>query len=266
MDQQGHEEQAAGDEEAGNADAERPKDPNFVDPNDSTLSLNANILPEKQTTTITSAPAAKDTSTTISTPPGEMGKSDLAPENAQDWKSDGGDGVENERPKGDSDGIPIDEETYRAWQSAYEEAESGAIEEQAKASSEWCYLTVQLMVLIMVVAKIDQGYWENDDDDSSDHGFNTFWILFPFFLFFGLILCCCACLIYRAEPGTASDFQGLGGVPEQQANETTAATESVVLTPPPVGEVAGTSQTPPSVDVIAAVKPAVETSDIEDLD
>ena len=264
MDQQGHEEQAGGDEEAGNSDTERPKDPNFVDANESTLSLNANVLPEKQATKIAPTPVVTGTGTTISTPPGEVGKTELAPENAEEWKSDGGDDVVNERPKGDGDGIHIDEETYRAWQNAYEEAENGAVEEQAKASAEWCCLTVQLMVLIMVVAKIDQGYWENDDD-SSDHGFNAFWILFPFFLFFGLVLCCCACLIYSAEPGTASDFQGLGGVEVQPANEATVATESIVLTPPPVGEVAATSQTPPHVAVVTGVKPA-EVPDIEDLD
>lgn len=103
----------------------------------------------------------------------------------------------------DDDFIHLDEETFRAWQSAYEQAEETAMQHQAKASSECCNLTFQLILICLVVAKIEKN-WENDNPN--DTGFNVFWILFPFFLFFGLICCCCVLLIYGAAPG--SDLQG----------------------------------------------------------
>lgn len=128
--------------------------------------------------------------------------------------------------------IHLDEETFHAWQSAYEEAERGAMEEQAKASVECCNLSVQLMVIAMVVAKIETGYWNNDTPN--DPGFNTFWILFPFFLFFGLLLCCCACLIYGAEPGNASDLTNNDGqVPTDDNNETQNNEPVIVAAVPP---------------------------------
>jgi hypothetical protein len=80
--------------------------------------------------------------------------------------------------------IHIDEETFHAWQNAYEQAEQDAMQEQAKASSECCSLSLQLILLCLVVAKIEQSYFS---DDPNDVGFSMFWILFPFFLFFGII-------------------------------------------------------------------------------
>ena len=53
-----------------------------------------------------------------------------------------------------------------------------------------------------MVAKIEKNYNGIDPDDV---GFNVFWILFPFFLFFGLILCCCVMLIFGARPVEMED-------------------------------------------------------------
>jgi hypothetical protein len=108
--------------------------------------------------------------------------------------------------KATSDGaenIHIDEETFHAWQSAYEQAEENAMQEQAKASSECCNLTLQLILLCLIVAKVDKAYESVDPNDS---GFNVFWILAPFFIFFGVICCCCTLLIYGAAPGNAEEI------------------------------------------------------------
>jgi hypothetical protein len=78
------------------------------------------------------------------------------------------------------------------------------MQEQAKACTECCNVTVQLTLLCLIVAKIEKNY---DNVDPNDTGFNVFWILFPFFLFFGLVCCCCAILIYGAAPGSATDLQ-----------------------------------------------------------
>jgi curved DNA-binding protein CbpA len=119
-------------------------------------------------------------------------------------KSDEGNGGEtkedttNGSGKDDDNFIHVDEETFRAWQSAYEQAEENAMQQQAKASSECCNLTFQLILICLVVAKIEKN-WQNDDPD--DAGFNVFWVLFPFFLFFALLCCLCVLLIYGAAPG-----------------------------------------------------------------
>lgn len=106
--------------------------------------------------------------------------------------------------KDDEEYIHLDEETFHAWQSAYEQAEENAMQQQAKSSSECCSLTLQLILLSLVVAKIQQNWGDANPDDP---GFNVFWILFPFFLFFGVACCCCAIMIYGASPGTESDLQ-----------------------------------------------------------
>lgn len=118
-----------------------------------------------------------------------------------------------EPQKEEGDNIHIDEETFRAWQNAYAEAEESAMQEQAKASSECLNITLQLILLCLVVAKIDQSY---GSEVPNDIGFSSFWILFPFFLFFGLICCCCTLLIYGAAPGSADDLHD--AVPDE-ANE-----------------------------------------------
>mmetsp|Transcript_15226 Transcript_15226/g.24675 ORF Transcript_15226/g.24675 Transcript_15226/m.24675 type:complete len:219 (-) Transcript_15226:52-708(-) len=127
-------------------------------------------------------------------------KTDISvPEEADDDTS------KNGKTKQD-DFFHIDEETFHAWQTAYEQAEENAMQEQAKASSECCNLTFQLVLLCLVVAKIEKNY---ENDDPNDTGFNMFWILFPFFIIFGCICCCCALLIYGAAPGSAEDLNDI---------------------------------------------------------
>jgi DnaJ domain len=131
--------------------------------------------------------------------------------------------------------IHLDEETFRAWQSAYEQAEENAMQQQAKASSEWCNITFQLILTCLVVAKIQKN-WENSNPE--DVGFSVFWILFPFFLFFGFICCCCALLVYGASPGSASDLQeGETNDGEKQDVENPPTAQSTIIPqPPPVDE------------------------------
>jgi hypothetical protein len=135
----------------------------------------------------------------------------------------------------DDDNIHIDEETFRAWQNAYAEAEESAMQEQAKASSECLNISLQLILLCLIVAKVEQSYESEDPDDV---GFSTFWILFPFFLFFGIICCCCTLLIYGAAPGSAEDLNAAVGEendavdPEDPSNTNNAP----IVVPPSVIE------------------------------
>lgn len=245
------EEKKDGDEEVGGGGEvpempknDRPKDDDFVDPSSSFGKFNADEesakpAEEGDSSMITKQASgdktseSKEDTPTVAPTKDEKNSSipvvdDKQEEKAHDKEGDG----EVKKEGTDDENIHIDEETFHAWQNAYEEAERGAMEEQAKASAECCNLSVQLMVIIMVVAKIEDTYWDNDDP--SDPGFNTFWILFPFFLFFGLVLCCCACLIYGAEPGKASDLQE-----SENAEEATGSQpidEAAVVLPPPPAE------------------------------
>lgn len=133
----------------------------------------------------------------------------------------------------DAEYIHVDEETFKAWQSAYEQAEETAMQEQAKACTECCNLTFQLTLLCLIVAKIEKN-WQNDDPN--DTGFNVFWILFPFFVFFGLFCCCCALLIYGAAPGSASDLYDTpegGKAEEDPENPPTSDLDEPVIPQPP---------------------------------
>lgn len=92
----------------------------------------------------------------------------------------------------DDDDMPeMDEETFENLRQAYEQAENSAMEEQARAASSLCGLLFQFMIVCLIVGKLAQV-----DDDKI--GFNTIWIIFPFFLIAGCALCCTACLIYGA--------------------------------------------------------------------
>lgn len=263
--QQQDEQATTQDEEAGNAsgaggDADdkaaaspRPQDSDFVDPNASSSKFNSSKRSDAhagddagnqsdgkvsdQSTPDIEQGDAKASAVPTTPRSGEVAKVEATVKN----ESQTNETTDNDAD--DGEGVHIDEETFHAWQSAYEEAERSAMEEQAKASAECCNLTVQLMVIIMVVAKIDGSYWDSENPD--DPSFNSFWILFPFFVFFGLALCCCACLIYGAEPGKASDFdQGpptSDGHPIPEEDTNTAPT---ILTPPPPSKEEKMAETP----------------------
>lgn len=87
----------------------------------------------------------------------------------------------------------IDEETYRAWRSAYINAEESRLEKQTKAQSTCCLVSFQLIIVCLVAGKLDQDY-----ETDGDIGYNAFWILFPIFFIAGLVFICCSCLIYGA--------------------------------------------------------------------
>ena len=138
-------------------------------------------------------------------------------------------GTTDEEGKDEEPHFHMDEDTFKAFQNAYEQAEEDAMKEQAKIISNCCSYSFQMMLLCLVVAKLEQAY-RNDDPD--DVGFDVYWIIFPFLLFFGLICLCCACLIYGASPGSASDFEENG--PEEGDEENPASPdESPIAMPPP---------------------------------
>jgi hypothetical protein len=79
--------------------------------------------------------------------------------------------------------------------------------ERAKAQSTCCSATLQLIMVVLIVVKLEEDY-ENSDD--ADEGFNAFWILSPVFFITGVLLCCCSCLIYgigAPQPGDEDLFQ-----------------------------------------------------------
>mmetsp|Transcript_20731 Transcript_20731/g.43969 ORF Transcript_20731/g.43969 Transcript_20731/m.43969 type:complete len:608 (-) Transcript_20731:1995-3818(-) len=98
----------------------------------------------------------------------------------------------------------FDEGTYHDFESAYAQAENDSKQERAKSCSESCSIIFQLIILCLVVAKIEKSYeylYGYDDDT----GFNVFWILFPFFLIFGCVGCCCALLIFGSTADSLGD-------------------------------------------------------------
>ena len=234
----------------------RPGDSNFVDPETSTSNFNKSAS-MKQAAEQETKTAAEDNKN--STPTNEGGtneenqpdnKNDIehqednakpdSPDNSKQEAEAGNEkndknGDTKDKEDGDSEpNIHIDEETFHAWQSAYEAAERGAMEEQARSATECCSLSVKIMLLCLVVAKVDKNY---DNDDPSDVGFNTFWIIFPFLLFFGCLFCCCSCLIYGAAPGDASDLYGVQPQENDVENPSAAAsnedTNGVIVPEPP---------------------------------
>ena len=100
----------------------------------------------------------------------------------------------------------IDAETFAEWNQAYQEAQASAMEVQAKAQLNCCFILVQVMMLSLIVGKLEQSYTKTDG------GFNAMWVLFPIFLLSGCIFSCCACLIYGA--GT----EGLDGIVSHDAS------------------------------------------------
>lgn len=129
----------------------------------------------------------------------------------------------------------LDEDTFRAWQHAQAKAEASAMEQQARALSGCCMACFQLMIVCLVVGKLQQDYEQPDPS-----GYSAFWILFPVFLVVGILLCCCACLIYGSggsssldnlvERARAHEGEGEAG----QAPDRPSSASDHVSAPPPV--------------------------------
>merc|ERR1712127_268037 len=84
--------------------------------------------------------------------------------------------------------------------------------------------------------------YEEQDEQKTDgtSSFSTFWILFPFLLISGCIICCFACAIFGAanidSAMSSDDTSGNGdndGDGEEAADATEDEANPVVLTPPP---------------------------------
>jgi hypothetical protein len=110
--------------------------------------------------------------------------------------------VDNHREEEEEEEPHIDEETFRAWQQSQAEAESSAMERQAKAQSTCCFASFQLIIVCVIVGKLEHSY---DNTTPGDTGYSAFWALFPIFLVTGLVLCCCSCLIYGAGGSSSLD-------------------------------------------------------------
>jgi hypothetical protein len=133
-------------------------------------------------------------------------------------ESNAPDGSGNDKDKGNNDDdnvstdepeIEFDEETYRAWQSAQAKEDDSIMQERAKAQSTCCSATLQLIMVVLIVVKLEEDY-ENLDDADAEEGFNAFWILSPVFFITGVLLCCCSCLIYgigAPKPGDEDLFE-----------------------------------------------------------
>jgi len=130
-----------------------------------------------------------------------------------------------------NDHVDIDEENYYEWQSAYEQAEKKSAKERSRSFFECCIIIFQIIVLCVIVVKIEKNY--NEVNPPDDIGFNIFWILFPFFLFFGLICCCCTLLIYGAsQENPEGENEEISIKPCLGETEETKMEKSIVVNPP----------------------------------
>jgi DnaJ domain len=142
----------------------------------------------------------------------------------------------------------LDEDTFRAWQHAQEKAESSAMEKEAKALSACCFALFQLMIVCLIVGKLQVDYQQPDPS-----GYNAFWVLFPIFLVVGLVLCCCACLIYGpAYEVNSPDEDGDHPAPDVEAGQGGEGIIPLVPAPTPEATIAAANVPP--------VEPAVKES------
>merc|ERR1712238_613141 len=98
----------------------------------------------------------------------------------------------------DEDSAPADKKSSRK-----DKTEKNSMKEKSRFFFECCIIIFQIIVLCMIVVKIEKNY--NEVNQPDDTGFNIFWILFPFLLFFGLICGCCTLLIYGASQENQED-------------------------------------------------------------
>lgn len=137
----------------------------------------------------------------------------------------------------------MDEDMFHHFQQAEVEAENKASEAQSKAIGSFCNIIFQAIIASVFVAKLNQVYEERDEVPPMDgtSSFSSFWIIFPFLLISGCIICCFGCAIFGAsniDTAMKSDDASESG--EDNGGEeggATAATSNdndpVILTPPP---------------------------------
>ena len=198
----------------------------------------------------------------------EKGDEAVAPANDND------NGEKKEDDDDDNISIHIDEEAYRAYQAAYAQSEQNVMEERVRAGQNSCVTIVQLVMVCLLVAKLQQSYEAVDtretegDDADVDVGFNTLWLIFPLFLVVGFMISCCACLIYSApdpdelmqkedeageEGGENNDADAVetGQAPQSTAN----ADAPIVFAPPPPPTPAEEVPAPPAATGETAAEP-----------
>ena len=160
--------------------------------------------------------------------------------------------------------IHMDEEAYRAYRSAYAEAEADAMENRVRAGQTTCFACIQFVLVLLLVIKLEKASDaeekrdEQGDGADVDVGYNALWLLFPLFLIVGFMISCCACLIYGApspedlmqhkdddgEAGNEDGDEEAGNQAGQESSNGAADTDStpVVLAPPPPEPVAATTE------------------------
>jgi hypothetical protein len=169
-------------------------------------------------------------------------------------------------PDGNVPHIHIDEETFRAWQSAYAEAELSAQQEQSRATLNCVVVGFQTLMLCLVVGKL-----ENDYHNHPPQGYNAMWVLFPVFVFVGLCFCFCACAICCATvPEDSQEVDELVGSSQDAGKESKAEQgldpKEEPVSPPqtqPTNEAADVTELTEQSNV---VDPSTANNDIADLD
>jgi len=151
----------------------------------------------------------------------------------------------DEPEEGDEDDdfmFEMDEDTFNFYQQAEVEAENKATEAQSKAISSFCNIIFQIIIAALFVTKLNQVYEERDEATmDGTNSFSTFWILFPFLLISGCVICCFGCAIFGAanidnamssEEASENNDQGDEETAENNTNE---AAPLILTTPPSQG-------------------------------
>lgn len=109
---------------------------------------------------------------------------------------------ETEDGIGDDDEFHFDQDFFREWEEARQEAEASVMEAHAKAQANCCAVLWQFTLICLIVGKLQQDYQRPPDEPP---GYNAFWVLFPIFLVFGCVFGACACFVYGAGENEGFD-------------------------------------------------------------
>jgi len=183
----------------------------------------------------------------------------------------------------------MDEDMFHHFQQAEVEAENKASEAQSKAIGSFCNIIFQAIIASVFVAKLNQVYEERDEVLPIDGttSFSSFWIIFPFLLISGCIICCFGCAIFGAsniDTAMKSDDDESDSGEDNGGEEAAAATSNddpVILTPPPAAvqeevvedtpeqkdaEVNAEPESSTDVEKGETASAPTETEDMDDLD
>mmetsp|Transcript_29195 Transcript_29195/g.53852 ORF Transcript_29195/g.53852 Transcript_29195/m.53852 type:complete len:705 (-) Transcript_29195:178-2292(-) len=141
----------------------------------------------------------------------------------------------------------MDDDTYQFYQQAEQEAENKATEAQSKAIGSFCNIIFQTIIAALFAVKLNQVYEEQDEQEmDGTSSFSSFWLLFPFLLISGCIICFFACAIFGADSidtamssDDASENGDNDGGDEEAANTDNNGASPVITTPTPSPGVEG---------------------------